>query len=29
VGDPINSSLIAAFVSIVLGIYLVNRRQGI
>ena len=28
-GDPISSSLIAAFVSIVLGIYLVNRRQGI
>jgi drug/metabolite transporter (DMT)-like permease len=28
-GDPINSSLIAAFISIVLGIYLVNRRQGI
>jgi drug/metabolite transporter (DMT)-like permease len=28
-GDPINSSLIAAFVSIVLGIYLVNRRKGI
>jgi drug/metabolite transporter (DMT)-like permease len=28
-GDSINSSLIAAFVSIVLGIYLVNRRQGI
>jgi drug/metabolite transporter (DMT)-like permease len=27
-GDPINSSLIAAFSSIVLGIYLVNRRQG-
>ena len=26
-GDPINSSLIAAFISIVLGIYLVNRRQ--
>jgi drug/metabolite transporter (DMT)-like permease len=28
-GDPINSSLITAFISIVLGIYLVNRRQGI
>jgi len=28
-GDPINSSLIAAFISIVLGIYLVNRRQRI
>ena len=28
-GDQINSSLIAAFISIVLGIYLVNRRQGI
>jgi drug/metabolite transporter (DMT)-like permease len=28
-GDPISSSLIAAFISIVLGIYLVNRRQGI
>jgi len=28
-GDPINSSLIAAFISIVLGIYLVNRRQGV
>jgi drug/metabolite transporter (DMT)-like permease len=27
-GDPINSTLIAAFVSIVLGIYLVNRRHG-
>jgi drug/metabolite transporter (DMT)-like permease len=26
-GDPINGSLIAAFVSIALGIYLVNRRQ--
>ena len=26
-GDPINESLIAAFVSIALGIYLVNRRQ--
>jgi len=28
-GDTINSSLIAAFISIVLGIYLVNRRQRI
>jgi drug/metabolite transporter (DMT)-like permease len=28
-GDPISSSLIAAFISIVLGIYLVNRRQEI
>ena len=28
-GDPINVSLIAAFVSIALGIYLVNRRQRI
>ena len=28
-GDPINSSLIAAFISIALGIYLVNRRKGI
>lgn len=28
-GDPINVSLIAAFVSIALGIYLVNRRQEI
>jgi drug/metabolite transporter (DMT)-like permease len=27
-GDPINGSLIAAFVSIALGIYLVNRRRG-
>jgi drug/metabolite transporter (DMT)-like permease len=27
-GDPINSSLVAAFISIALGIYLVNRRQG-
>jgi hypothetical protein len=27
-GDPINGSLIAAFISIALGIYLVNRRQG-
>jgi drug/metabolite transporter (DMT)-like permease len=27
--DPIDSSLIAAFISIALGIYLVNRRQGI
>jgi drug/metabolite transporter (DMT)-like permease len=27
-GDPINSSLIVAFISIALGIYLVNRRQG-
>jgi drug/metabolite transporter (DMT)-like permease len=28
-GDPINRSLIAAFISIALGIYLVNRRQGV
>jgi drug/metabolite transporter (DMT)-like permease len=28
-GDPINNSLIAAFISIALGIYLVNRRQGV
>ena len=28
-GDPIDSSLIAAFISIALGIYLVNRQQGI
>jgi hypothetical protein len=25
-GDPIDSSLIAAFISIALGIYLVNRQ---
>ena len=28
-GDPINGSLIAAFISIALGIYLVNRQQGV